>query len=102
MGHSAALVAVEIDRDTHHMAKVAAVTAKQQLREWIDGAIRERIDRQRTQPAQAAQVKRRRPTAEDLQIVASLEIAESFVTTGAPVADIAEVRPFADVAKADS
>ena len=102
MGHSAALVAVEIDRDTHHAAKVAAVTARMQLRDWIDEAIRERIDRSGSQTAPAAPAGRRKPTAEDLQTVASLEIAESFVTIGAHVADIAEVRPFADVLKADS
>lgn len=38
-------VSIRIDKDTLHQAKIASVTAKKTLGEWLEEAIKEKIER---------------------------------------------------------
>ena len=40
-------VSIRIDKDTLHQAKIAAVTAKTTLGEWLEQAIKEKLERER-------------------------------------------------------
>lgn len=56
MGHSADFIAVEIARDLHTEAKIAAVRERVQLREWVADAVAQKLARQAaegTQPTPA-------------------------------------------------
>lgn len=63
MAHSTNMVAVEIERETHHKAKIAAITAKVQLRDWVAEAIRMRLANEGAQPSPAT-----KPPRESLRL----------------------------------
>jgi len=45
-GKSKPNVSIRIDRDSLHKAKIAAVTAKKTLGEWLEEAIKEKVERE--------------------------------------------------------
>lgn len=98
MGHTAGMVGMELPRDVHRAAKIAAVTEGVQLRDWVAEAVRQRLERDGAQASPTTKAgkapKAKANKAEDQKARAAREVGESVMTEGKPVKSIAEPRAF--------
>jgi hypothetical protein len=104
------MVVTELPAPLHRRAKIAAVTQGLMLRELVARAVEayllvgERAEpkpEEKVEPQKKASKRQPKLTAEDVTLAESLEIAESVMTVGKPVASIAEERPFAGLGKVE-